>query len=561
MPRATRYRSPAFEELEKQLAFAPPEALRRQMEAAEKLVDEVDDAATYPFEFVQWRVTGFRTSNAAMKSCAAEPLRADLVTFVLHISERLDLRADDRPGGALALTDAAVELAITEKTLRRWRTRGLLCHRIALPDGRNRVAIFRGELERFARRNPGLLTDAAQFTRLDDPTSVSSVARIRALVAQGMTPNRAAKAVAKDIGRSHETVRQLLLRSADDQPVPIGTIRRAEGVGRDRRFAYRAWRFGVAIERLAERSGAKPDAIRRRIDHARADRLRALRFTWIAFPTFGRSDAEQTILAAPAASTDLAPHHEPIEAVGLLDAIAAEKAPTGRQEAAEEAMLAAYNLLKRRARHLIEHLARAPDRLTLDRIEIDLLWALRLKRRLVERWLTAAVARTEQAIGGPLVRRPAEEIRTMLERCVSVVDATIETADPSKRQSARRLIALETDLALARLGVAPRAPRASVRHERGSQPLPRLFDRLVSWGDLVDRLAVKRGALGRLTAIESALLARRHGWDGGPPRTLEELAAQERTTVARITRRMIDAETALRVASRIQRAGTEGQRG
>lgn len=565
MPRAARYRNSAFEELERQLTFAPPDALRRQMDAAEALTRDVDAAATYPFEFVIWRLTGFRAGDAAIKPIVGQDLRADLATFVLHISERIMITHDERPGGAAALSDLAAELGVTEKTLRRWRERGLIAHRMKLADGRVRVGVFRSEAHRFVTLHTELVGDARTFTRMGEATEVEAIAMVRELIRAGRTPNLAAKETARRLGRSHETIRQLLLRTDDPTLHPRSARpggprerrrdRRRDGAAWGRELAYRAWRLGVAVERIAESSGTSSDAVRRRIDAVRADRLRGIRLAWTELPTFERGDAAETILASDPARSDLAPTLDPNDLVRLLATLRPGRPGGGAPgEAAEEAMLAAYNFLKREARRKIVALGgvpgRAPGRAELDRIETDLRWAIRIKRRLVERLLPVAALRIDQAGGGALERRTAEEIRGSLQRSVALVSDVIEEVDPAKRQSLRRVVSLDIDRMLAQ-HAPTRASRAAVRHEGGAIAAPRLFDGVIAWASEVDHLARRASALGRLPKDQAALLRRRYGWGGQPPVTLEELASDERTTVARVTARVALAERALReVAAR-----------
>jgi hypothetical protein len=554
-----------FEELERQLAFAPPEALRRQMEAAERLAHEVTDEATYPFEFVLWRITAFRSTNADLSVVVGRHLRADLATFVLHVSERLLLAEADRPGGATPVADLARELGVTEKTLRRWRARGLLVHSVRFADGRQRVAAFRTEVDRFRRHHPDLVAEAGGFSRMDEATEQRVLARVRELVADGCTPNLAAKRAAAEVGRSHEGVRQLLLRSPVSLvPQRVASRRPTHGAraaargrsSRERELAYRAWRFGVPMDQIVERLTARPDAIRRRIDAMRAERLRALRVEWIELPTFERPDAAETMLGAEFAVTDLAPRCDPFDVIGLLRGLTADRAaPGGRGESAEESLVAILNFLKRRAWRGIAILDRAPDRGALDRIETDLRWASRVHRRLVERLLSVALLRVEQSIGGPLQRRSLDEIRSLLSSTVSVVAEVVASVDPSKRQGPRRLVALEADRMMARQSVSlagARAGRAGARHELGAVAMPLLFTGLLPWDALLEPLAGCERALPMMEPRVASLLGQRYGWLGSPPRTLEELAELERTTVARMTARVTDAE---REARSLRRRG------
>jgi hypothetical protein len=548
-----------FEEFERQLAFAPPEALRRQMEAAERLAHEVDPAATYPFEFVQWRLTGFRAKDAALAAIGGDALRGDLSTFVLHLSERLTLSHDERQGGAIAIRELAGELGVTEKTLRRWRERGLIAHRIMLADGRSRVGVYRDEWQRFVTSNAALIDEARTFTRMDEATEARVLDEVRALVEAGQTPNLAAKKVARAIGRSHETIRQLLLRTPGELTPgrrAIGSRQRTHDRStRERRLAYRAWRFGVPLERIALAGETKVDAVRRRIDSVRAERLRSIRLTWIEFPTFDRPDARETILGSESVRQDLRPTCDPHDVLAMVRALAAERSTGPRVESIDEAMLAAYNFLKRGAKQAIGTLERSPDRRALDRIETDLRWALRLQRRLVERLLPGAILRVEQSLNGSLPRRPVEEVRSLVVRCVAIVAEVIESVDPSKRQSARRLVALDTDRMLAQHAASLRSTRAAVRHEPGALAIPELFECVVPWSGIVEVLSRGASQSTALPPPQRELLARRYGWDGRPPATLEELASAGRTTVARMTAQLIAAERQLRQLRRSVSSG------
>ncbi|MHC4528212.1 MAG: hypothetical protein ACYS29_10075, partial [Planctomycetota bacterium] len=46
-----------------QLRFAPQKLRQKQLDAAEKLLVEVDENKEYPFEFVCYRITGYHPRN------------------------------------------------------------------------------------------------------------------------------------------------------------------------------------------------------------------------------------------------------------------------------------------------------------------------------------------------------------------------------------------------------------------------------------------------------------------------------------------------------------------
>ncbi len=80
----------------------------------------------------------------------------------------------------------------------------------------------------------------------------------------------------------------------------------------------------------------------------------------------------------------------------------------------------------------------------------------------------------------------------------------------------------------------------------------RLLGEVAQWQHLIDPMShhaqraaqciTARNAL----AADAKLLARRYGWCGHAPCTIETLATAERTTVALMSRRVRDAENALR---------------
>ena len=545
MPRRATFAHPSFADLDRQLAFAPLAAVRRRMEAAERLVCEIDPAVEYPLDFVTFRLTGFRPEGTGSPvAVAGELLREDLATLVLRASERLELRADEREGGAVPVLELARELGVDERSLRRWRGQGLLFHRVRLDDGRSRVAVFRETLARFRGREGGRVERAGGFSRIDPANRGRIVERLRELVAAGETVNLAAKRVAAEFGRSHEAVRLVAGRT-------LGLKAARDRTPRDRALCGRALRFGVPAAQVAARLGLPESTVRRRGDEWRAARLGGLRLAWIEYPTFARPDADETILAPAAVKKDLAPAL-PEEATAILALAAAEpSSPRGRPRtgaSADESMLAAFHFLVRRASRSIGTLrptGRRLDRVGLDRAETDLRWAARLLRRLVERSLPAALVRLRQGLGRDPATLPADEIRNLLSAVVARISESVATVEIARGQSLAAKVNLAIDRLVATRGAA-RAARAAARHPPGSLPMPGLFRTLVPWEAEALGAWVDAGRLAGLDAKPRRLLARRHGLDGGPPAMLAELARETREPLGRLVGRLAEAERAAR---------------
>ena len=74
MPRTARFKIAAIQELLRQLEYAPAETRRRQMDAAEALIADLDPHQNYPEDFIIFRITGYRPDRAEEQAGFGVPL-------------------------------------------------------------------------------------------------------------------------------------------------------------------------------------------------------------------------------------------------------------------------------------------------------------------------------------------------------------------------------------------------------------------------------------------------------------------------------------------------------
>lgn len=553
MPRRASYALQSVQSLPAWVAGASPDAIRRQMLAAEALIPTIDPAAEYALSEALARVVGtpvLATRGLATRDQVASgrELMADLTTLVLDLSERLALGCHERPGGAGTLEELAQELGVASKTLQRWRRSGLCAHWIVDESGRPRVAIYREVLERYVARHRAVVERARNFRRFDADERRALLEAGRALVAEGLTLNLAAKRVAAEHGRSHEGVRLLFLREIGS---PV--IRRRSAGERSAAFAERAWRLCVEPARIAARIGKSESFVRALVDRRRAEALRSVQPSWVDLPTFDLPGADETIPNAPAARK--------LQPLGLRDGnlieIIASAREIRRLHAREsrahgdrdETRAAAMHYLLRRASRAIDALPRWPERAVLDQIETDLRTALRLRALLIERGLVLALGRADHFCDGGPERLPSEELRQLARTLSSAVRQVVTQFDPA-RQRFDRAISLAADYALAQRLPLRKSTRAGVRHVTGINQS--LLAEIAQWQGLVDPLAHRAADVARALAGEignptdARLVARRYGFCGLVPRTVEDLAREDRTTVALATKRLREAEAGIR---------------
>src|SRR3954452_14427449 len=90
------YQTPEIRELrDQQMRFAPRTKKLQQVEAAERLISEIDSEKTYPYEYVCFRITGYRPTEMAPSKNKGDDLRPDLRLFVLLSSDSADMAADN----------------------------------------------------------------------------------------------------------------------------------------------------------------------------------------------------------------------------------------------------------------------------------------------------------------------------------------------------------------------------------------------------------------------------------------------------------------------------------
>ena len=146
------YKSPELRELrDQQIRFAPRPKKLQQVEAAERLIAEIDGEKTYPYDYVCFRITGYRPSESVTSKFLGEDLLHDLRLFVEDLSDSADMAADNIGEQVLTVEELAKQFNVSTKTISRWRELGLVSRRLVF-DGRKRVG-FSAQQRRSVREN------------------------------------------------------------------------------------------------------------------------------------------------------------------------------------------------------------------------------------------------------------------------------------------------------------------------------------------------------------------------------------------------------------------------
>jgi RNA polymerase sigma factor (sigma-70 family) len=363
------YQTPAICELrDQQIRFAPRTKKLQQVEAAERLIAEIDPDKTYPYEYVFFRITGYRPGESAPTKIKGEDLRHDLRLFVEDLSDSADMAADNIGEQVLTVEELAKQFNVSTKTISRWRELGLVSRRLVF-DGRKRVGFLRSSVDRFVKGNQERVARGARFSQLTEEQRQEIIDRARRLASAGGGQSEVARRLAKRAGRSVETIRSTI-RQFDKQHPELAIFPDMNGPLTDvqKTRIYQAFKRGASVDKLMKQFGRTKTTIYRVINEVRAARITELPLDFIPNPRFARKGADKAILGPmPDSDTPTKKARRPSGLPPYLASLYEMPLLTREQEAH---LFRKYNYLKYKAAKLREQLDPAqPKSSLMDEIE------------------------------------------------------------------------------------------------------------------------------------------------------------------------------------------------
>lgn len=293
------YRHPALKQLKEQQArFAPKERRLEQMDRAETLLAEIDSEKRYPYEYLCFRITGFRPERAPDLVLEGPDVRHDLRMFVEELSATVDQRIELVTEPVLTVDAVSRRFNVSTRTVTRWRRQGLVARRFII-DGRAKVGFLESSLSRFVADHREQVDRGTRFRQLTDDERDEIVRRARRMASVGGQACLAeiARRIARKMGRSTETIRTTLKAYDRDQPdraiFPASTGPLDEAA---KSQIYKLYRRGVSVEVLASQYGRTRSSVYRVINEMRARRILEIKLEFMAHPSFDEPAAHAEIL-------------------------------------------------------------------------------------------------------------------------------------------------------------------------------------------------------------------------------------------------------------------------
>lgn len=318
-----------------QLRFSPPPTLLDQTYRAERLLRLIDPAKRYPFDFVCFKLTDYRSKQPPpIGPMSGRDLQADLARFICDVSSQAAVDIHKLPEPALTIQELARQADVSSKTIRRWVKHGLPVRSVATPQGPPGHAVLTSTWQWFLDRHEKLAARAAAFSRLTTDQRRQMVHEARKLFdEQGLNRYQIENYLAKQFGRARETIRHILRRH-DAQAPPgrrIFPVRRKISDA-DKTAIWELFRRGVPVARLAHRFGRSASTMYRLIHEGRTRHWLSRHVDFVYSHEFDLPNANEIILASGPA--DLTTRLHPDHHVDVL---------TRPQE---RALFRAYNYLK-----------------------------------------------------------------------------------------------------------------------------------------------------------------------------------------------------------------------
>ncbi len=294
------YRHPALRELkEQQSRYAPKERLLEQINRAEKLLAEIEEEKRYPYEYLLFRITGFRTELTSAQVLDGAGVRSDLRRLVEDLSAAVGQPAEQATEPVLTVEQASRRYNVSTRTITRWRVQGLVARWFTIA-GRPKVGFLESSLTRFVESHRDQVNRGTKFQRLTDEEREEIIRRARRMAPIGQAGLiEIARRIAKKMDRSTETVRVTLktydLEHPDRAIFPPTTNPLDEST---KTKIYRLYNHGrgISAENLAAQFDRTRSSIYRVLNEMRALRIKEEKLEYMPHPSFDDPAAREEIL-------------------------------------------------------------------------------------------------------------------------------------------------------------------------------------------------------------------------------------------------------------------------
>ena len=293
---------------DQQLRVATPERRLEQVNRIEALLEELEADRYYPFEYLCYRVTGFRSEPSQ-----AEPglmldgaeARHDLTRLLHDLAASVAQPIETVGEPIWTVESLSRKFNVSVRTVSRWRRQGLVARRFLI-NGKPRVGFLDSSVARFVAAHQAQVERGSRFRHVTPEEREDIIRRARRLAEEdrvGLGLIEIARRIAVAMERSTETIRTTLRDYDRDHPDrPIFPEWSAPLEDETKQIIFNQHRLGVAVEVLAKQHRRTRSSIYRIINEVRAQRLLATKLEFIdneEFPAIAADPVRKAEVLGP----------------------------------------------------------------------------------------------------------------------------------------------------------------------------------------------------------------------------------------------------------------------
>lgn len=270
----------------------------KQLAAAESLYKILTPAQEYPYEFICFKITGYRPKTSpAVSSINGEDLLKNLPVYIHKASVRLELRTDETNEKIYTLNELAAQLNVSIRTLERWQSRGLIGRKYIFPDGVLKTGFSQTIVNEFVTANPSLVHNAASYSTVEPKVKDEILRYVAQQASQpGLSRTAIIRKAAEQFGRAIETIRLMVTEYEKTQKKTLFLKRRTRIESADAADIFRMYQEGKTVDEIAVKYGHSNSSMYRIITQRRVRKLLGTKVDYIPSDEFLRPDAEKSIL-------------------------------------------------------------------------------------------------------------------------------------------------------------------------------------------------------------------------------------------------------------------------
>jgi RNA polymerase sigma factor (sigma-70 family) len=272
------FKTTALKELtEQQTRYAPAARRQSQVANAQRLLAEVEAGKSYPYQYVCFRLTDFRSDANPDLLIGGDDLRHDLAMFIRRLERSVPpVPVEQSVEPMLTLDEVSRRFNVSTKTISRWRVKGLSARRVKV-NGRSQLGFPAAAVERFLADHQVLVEKGARFSHLTDVEKEDILRLARELRDNGCTLTEVSKGIATKLGRSPEAVRYTI-KNFDRGHPEAAIFPHASGplTEADKEQIFLAKRQHAADRQSAKPTGETVNLIAKRFGRTRSSMYRVV---------------------------------------------------------------------------------------------------------------------------------------------------------------------------------------------------------------------------------------------------------------------------------------------